>query len=180
MKKMWIVLAFLLLAGCGGKDQCPWCSHKVDFSKDVFCSNCGTTFTGIKPDGYSSSPDQTTPSQNESTSTQELIVGTWNVDLSLSDTDEWRHEKKYPETFTLYNDGSSTLVYGYSNELKRVETGETFRTFVVSDEVKHGPYVVVHDGAGLELCDGSIYGLDVRGDTMELTIDGEAFYYKKQ
>ena len=52
MKKIWIFLIVLLLTGCGSKDKCPVCSHAVDLAQDVFCSKCGMTFTGIKPDGY--------------------------------------------------------------------------------------------------------------------------------
>jgi len=43
--------------GSNSNDQCPYCSHEVDFSKDVFCPDCGTTFTGIKPDGYYEDPE---------------------------------------------------------------------------------------------------------------------------
>jgi len=60
-----IAVALFSMGGSNGDDRCPYCSSTVDFSKDVFCPDCGTTFTGIKPDGYYEDPGLTdTPAAN--------------------------------------------------------------------------------------------------------------------
>ena len=60
-----IAVALFSMGGSNGDDRCPYCSGTVDFSKDVFCPDCGTTLTGIKPDGYYEDPGLTdTPATN--------------------------------------------------------------------------------------------------------------------
>ncbi len=102
MKKLWIVLVLLLLIGCGSKDLCPSCSAEVDFSKDVFCSNCGRTFTNVKPDGYEE------PQEPQ----KKTHLGTWVLRIPSDEFSGDFYDVVTSVLLTLHADGSYDWEFG--------------------------------------------------------------------